>query len=1264
MSRPGFADRNKLAGWADTRQSQAELPRLVRRLILESVPNVVQVGMPAGEGVAAGKWDGTVRSAGGNAWVPDGLSVWELSVNGSPGVKANDDYGKRSDTPDGSPVDECTYVEAILRPWTARADWATDRRAEGKWKDVRAYGLDDIEAWLESAPITWAWFSEELGLSPYGMRTAETWWDAWASQTSPSIPPDLVLAGRDAAVAATSSRLNGPGITTIGGASLDETCAFLAAMAVKADTDGNGRMLARLAFVDDLLTWRSLIDSPRPLILVPMEAEFAREVPSGSAHCVLVPVTGTGLADITLPALDATRATAALKAAGMDDDKKADRAGRLARRSLTALRRNLATNKALHRPAWAELPIPRDVRAALLAGSWHDQQDGDQSILAELAGEDYDSFREKAVRLASEADPFILKVGPARHLVSAFDAWLLLAEQLTDDDLKRFESAVATVLGEDDPALELPASDRWKAGLEGKVRAFSSELRQGLARSLALLGVHGGVLTMSGGISGSDWANYLVRSLLKAANEDPSGVRWSSLSGVLPLLGEAAPGALLDAVAAGSAGSDPVMARLFTDQNDDGLFSADSPHTGLLWALEGIAWSSKHFGAAVDALARLEELDPGGRLSNRPIASLVSIFCPWHPENSVSPERRLKVIDAVRKRHETVAWKLLLSMLPEFRGVHSPTREPDYWDWKPAQVPVTTVEWLGLVSAVVDRCMSAAGHDGERWSAFLAHYADLPANDRLRAVEALTEVVEAHDVAQPDRTVLWNALRDLVGQHRQFADADWALPTEELIPLDDLIGKLTPSAAYPRHEWLFQQHRPHFDGARLRDDYPAYDAALAERRRDTMREIEAEGGLDAVRRLAASAEVSWSVGIALAEACPTYDDELLPLLESDSASDLQLAGQYYSQRFRDEGWDWLDALVARQDGEASIRRARLLLAAREFPAAWERAEGQGGSVDDDYWRNFVPYGLGGDFQHVEHVADKLIRVGRNAAAMDLLGVYSRRDGVDEVTRADLVATGLEALLVSGEDAEVRRLSSSDFEEMFALLERNRDAVGVDRVARLEWGFLAALGYEPDVPALQEALAESPDFFVEIVCEVYRPRNRAADEEDVEPADGGARARNGYRLLSSWTRPPGLVDGHLDADRLRTWVDAAKTLLEEHDRLEVGLVHLGHVLVSAPVEADGTWPSEVVRDLFEELHSEQLESGFDTEVRNSRGVTSRGLEDGGAQEEALASKYRTDADRFADEWPRIAAILRNIALSYDADARRNDDSAERFRQGLR
>ena len=91
MPEPGLVDRQELLAWVSTDRARSDLPRLIRRLILEMTPASVRVGMPADEGVQSGGWDGTVRSPETIRWVPEGLSLWELSTNTKASQKASGD---------------------------------------------------------------------------------------------------------------------------------------------------------------------------------------------------------------------------------------------------------------------------------------------------------------------------------------------------------------------------------------------------------------------------------------------------------------------------------------------------------------------------------------------------------------------------------------------------------------------------------------------------------------------------------------------------------------------------------------------------------------------------------------------------------------------------------------------------------------------------------------------------------------------------------------------------------------------------------------------------------------------------------------------------------------------------------------------------------------------------------------------------------------------------------------------------------------------
>lgn len=1260
MSRPGYVDRQMLKSWADQLASKGEFPRLVRQLILETTPDVLALGMPAGEGVAAGGWDGSVRSTMGNAWVPKGYSVWELSVDSSPGVKADRDYVKRDSTPDGTKLTDTTYVEVILRPWIDRNTWAKDKTAAGTWKRVCALGLDDIETWLQSAPVTWAWLSEEFGLNPFGLRTGRSWWATWNSQTVPAIPSDLPLAGRDEQMAELLQPVV-PGIVTITGPSVKDVCAFICAAAVKRERDGDGQFLARLALVDDLASWRRLLESPSPLILVALDPGFATEVPPECKHTILVPTVAHGDADISLAKLDASKISKALRDSGFQPQEQTDELGRLARRSLTALRRRLAKKSSLVHPPWADSPTTRAIRAILMLGSWADNKDGDRLAAEALSGMSYEDFRSECARLSAGEDPLITIVAGTWHLVSPVDAWMLLTGSLTSDDLNRLETVLVLVIGETDPALQLPEETRWwKASFEGKQRVHSADLRRGLSETLALLGTHG-TANADNSSAPTDWVRFVVRQLLDAANADNSGHGWQSIAPMLPRLAEAAPDVFADAVTRAVTQENSILATMFAAPNDDALF-ASSSHVHLLWALEVLAWSEQHFGQAIDLLARLDRLDPGGRSSNRPAESLSAIFCPWHPETTASSERRLKVLDALRRRYPDTAWPLLTSLLPTAHPTHFPTHAPDYRDWKPTHIPVSQTEYEDFVLAILNRLIHDAGNTVSRWIGLVDHYNDLPPKGREAFLAGLAILQTSNEFDDSGRIAIWKKLHKLVGEHREFATAFWALSEDELSRVEVAASGFAPTTASARSMPLFDDWSPYLGDVSRVDDHEQYETSLREHRIRAMSEIVAEEGIEVAISFTRKIKFPWAAGYALGAGSKTFDDKMFELLAADTANDAEAAFAYFQRRFQDEGWALIRELLARYAEAPATQRAEMLLATRDVPTSWEVAA-ENEDVNANYWQRFSCIGLGPDFGYIEIVARALMKAGRYAHTLQFLKIYSNETTIDGVLRANLIATALEQLLHNQEQIAPAGLHDYDFASMLSILERHTEELGSDRVANLEWSYLGALGHNPAVPTLSRTLAISPDFFVELISSVYRADDSAEQQQGPEDNNRASIARNAYNLLKTWNEPPGLVEGVMQADSLCHWVDQVSKKLGPSRRLAHAAEHLGEVLTHTPADPDDVWPGEVVREFLEEKQDEHIETGIYRAIVNGRGVTSRGPEEGGAQEDTLAAKYEADAIRVADEAPRSAAILRKIAESYRQDARRNEALAERFRTGL-
>jgi hypothetical protein len=1259
MSELPRIDSQRLKQWADTVSARTELPRLIRRLILETGRDVVQLGFPAGEGVSTSGWDGSVRATVSTPFVPAGLSVWELSVNSSPGKKAEEDYAKRSEMPDGSPTEQATYMAVSLRRWSKRGEWALEKVNDSRWASVRALGVDDIETWLEEAPVTNAWLADELELAPYGLRAAEAWWRGWSASTDPPLPVELVLAGRDSLATAIAQTLAAePSITTIAAASVEEVQAFLAAMALHL-ADEFPQLLPRLAFVDSVATWRALQGVKQPLVLVPIGEEVRKEVGAGSGHHVLVPLASASRADHELPPVDPAAARVTFEAVGIADTARLENLSHLARRSLLALRRTLAAKPELHSPGWARPPASRVVRAALLAGAWNALADGDRAIVADLAGLEGEDLREELDALAAAEDPLVGRLGESWAVTSPYDAWSQLHRALQDDDLRRLEKAVQAVLLETDPALTFPPEERWRASFTGTTSEHSASLKTGLAESILLLAVNGDEVADG---RGAAFATYLVRILLEAANFDPTGKLWSSLAPQLPRLAEAAPDAFLDAVREGMTGDRPVVREMFTDpKGQDALFRAGSAHVNLLWALESVAWSPRHFGLAVDVLASLAEIDPGGSLSNRPSSSLHAIFCPWHPENSADNAGRLAVIDALRSRHPQISWDLMLSMLPESHGVHMPTSEPTFRDWKPPRRQVTYVEYFELVGAVAERVAEDASSSGERWAMLIERGADLPPEDRAKIRARLTEKIAEFD--DEDRALLWESIRSSIARNREFADADWALPAEELDDYEMVLTSLSPSDALARVRWLFEEQLPDLDRSQL-DDVAGYEEELVRRRAAAIEEIESERGLEGVLALASGIEQPGIVGWALAAGSDgKHDGEMLGLLDSADASERAVSASFFSKRFSQDGWVVIETLLA--DRELSASAVGRLLLATHFPRSWELAEERGPEVEAAYWAEFWPYRLGPGSPHVDLAARKLMDPGRRpAVSLRLLGIFLRRND-DDGQLTLLVAEALDSLLedyMESGEAALEGLSSYDLTQIFGHLEAHREVIGIDRLGRLEWSYLGGLGHDPTAPTLFEILANDPQSFVRMICSIYKEHSV---EDPPEPTDAARRiAQNAYQLLSAWARVPGEDDdGKIEESALRAWIDQARDLLAAADRREVGDSHIGNILARARPDTQDDWPPETVRNLLEELQSKRIESGIAIQKYNSRGVVSKSIDTGGEAETELAERYESWAEKFQDRWPRSAAVLRDLGGSYRRDAREQDAEAEQRRRGF-
>ena len=1120
----------------------------------------------------------------------------------------------------------------------------------GEWCDVRVIDGTKLMDWVHQFPPVELWLTRRtIGIPSPQIETPEQCWDLVSSTGEPPpLTPMLFLVNRDEARAKLKEVVAG----TAGQLKLethfpDHIVDFVAACLADLDPVDRVDSAGRWLVVSGPEAWNTMTSQREKLVLVASpELDLSGETGTKliqkarrSGHAVIFGGPAGGIPDPASVPLRPPRShqvQEALEDAGYREERARiltqKSGGNLG--SLLRLLQNLSLM-----PEWSEDTLAADLAIAAFIGSWTETAEADRRILEELSGNSYGEWIGKMREVALRPSTPLTQRDGNWKFAARYEGWYALGRKLFDEHLSKLQSTAITVLKEEDPKFELPRDDRYASSVYGKVLAHSHLLRNGLAEALALLGSHPQALTSCTLGAAEKTAVVAVREILA----DADWKQWASLSGLLPLLAEAAPGEFLRAVENSLLGDPCPFDQMFAEEGDG--ITGGSYMSSLLWALETLAWDPDHLSRVVICLGELAARDPGGRYANRPANSLTTIFLPWLPQTCAGLAKRGTAVSALLDEHPDVGWKLLVSLLPQTHSASMGTRRPAWREVIPDnwRKGVTQREYYEQVALYSEMAITVAKSDRDKLAQLVDHMAQLPPETRQEFLAHLgSDAVVA--MSEGDRLTLWIELVDLVAEHRKFSDAEWAMTRDQVDQIASVAEKLAPAAPALRHQRLFSERE--LDLYEERGDYENQRNALEELRQSAVTEVAADGGVESVLRFAAAVQSPWRVGIAFgAVAPPDVDAAVLPgLLDTGERPLAQFVGGFVFSRFHLSAWQWVDAI---DTGQWTSPQIGQFLAFLPFiRGAWERSKRLLGSDESAYWSNTSanPYEADTD---LEVAVDKLIRHGRPHAALRCLHTMSHaKQSLD--TRL-----AVRALLSALETAEPRThwVGAHEIVAIIKFLQSD-SAIAPEELSRLEWEYLALLGRHSGARPrlLEQRLANEPKFF----CEAIRLVFRSTKEEDssVEPGEPEkAIAANVYRLLSRWQFPPGSqADGSYDGEALNSWLDEVKKECAETGHLDIAMTMVGHSLFYSPPDPDGLWIHRSAARTLNSKDARNMREGFRTELFNSRGA--HWVDPTGGAERKLANKHRNLAEAVEKAgYHRLATTLRELAASHDADADR-------------
>ncbi|NMX28485.1 addiction module antitoxin [Pseudomonas sp. WS 5406] len=1106
-------------------------------------------------------------------------------------------------------------------------------------------------------------------------RTLDVGWDDWAKVATPPLVGSLFSSAIEASKRTVLSWLSQPPEKPliITADSAEEAIAFISQLF--GELGGNELSIYRekVIIIDHAGALPRLAAEKTTFIPVVFSREVERELATHAnlIHSLVIYPRNAlnNKPDIILEPVSQNTFSNALESMGKPRDE-VSRLSDASGRSLTVLRRKLSTVPAVQMPEWAaDGSVASQLIPFLFVGAWDTSNQSDKTGLSLLSGvRDFDDIEKELQSLCHLNDSPVWSIGTFRGVVSKIDLLYAIAGVVTAADLERYFTVARMVLGEDDPSLDLEEDQRWAASIHGKTREFSSAFRQGISETLVLLAVHGQQLfDIRLGVQTNNEVIRTIRELLPT----PLTTRILEANDHdLATYAEAAPDEFLSIIERDLNSESPAVFGLLRPVNS-GVFGSSPSRTGLLWALEGLAWAPNTLPRATFILARLAQIEINDNWLNKPARSLEAIFRSWMPQTAANLQDRIALMKRLVERFPEVAWKICIAQF----GTHAQFGEYSH-------KPRWRTDGYGFGEPLIRL---------EPRIEFVREITDILLNWHSYSVEKLYDLVEQlSNFSEDDQSRVWKII--VTWAQKTASDSDKAAMREK-IRLTTLsrgalmrarrngsssglaaAGKevceaLEPTEIINRHSWLFRSGWIQESADDLENlegiDFKAGEKRTQDMRINALREIFELHGSAGILELAKLGQTSWIIGALSASYVLSRKD--LEELLIRTLPCIKVNGEFtglYKDLVRGLIRSLADKDLRREvitnatKGHPEVEIVEILLLSTFSRDTWDWVDTLSAGGQKKYWENIIPEHIHDSPSECNESVEKLLNYGRPRAAF--LGVCHSLNKINP----EVIAKLLWAIVQPGkEQAGHYMLEKYYVQEAFKQM-NDSGVLSIEQMASLEFAYIDVLGESLEhqegyqIPNLERYIESHPEFFVQAICWLYKRSDEGVDTFELQVMEDQVQtmAKRGMKFLQSLKSIPGHNDrGELKATLLSNWIVAVRDACDMHSRNGKADYWIGELLAHAPVGMDGVWPCEPVREVIEHIQSERMVHGAQIKIFNMRGAHFRGED--GAQERELAEKYRSWSEALRISHPFVSSqLLLQLAASYDYDALREDTNA--------
>jgi len=425
------------------RKMEGVLPELVRRLIVQSCPDIKYLRMPQGDDIWASGFDGIVYTKSGTSYVSCGCSIWEFGTNSDMLKKINEDYEKRTNDPKGVNQGETVFYLVTPKIWayaTSATEWEASHK--GPWKEVHVYDASVLCNWINSEPAVCAWLLEQFtDKTSKGFTTVHNAWTRFSNLTDPPLSHSLFALGRDEAVQQLQNQLTQK-ICCVRGDTFYDAIGFCLTVLLQ-----DPKLADSVIVVSKEETYRTLSEIVRGKTFL-LQFPFSGQVSDNNNTIICqsreqTPRYGT----IRLHSLWRSQFDRALR----DMNLPASQASELytfTHGNLLSLIRRIPGNAADTTPKWASMQGIDILCPLVFLRNFNTTSETARRVFSMLAGIDAAIVQQKYDELLRMEDTPIKRVDEWLIITNYEESWLTLHIDLSDTSSGRLFQTILTLLKE------------------------------------------------------------------------------------------------------------------------------------------------------------------------------------------------------------------------------------------------------------------------------------------------------------------------------------------------------------------------------------------------------------------------------------------------------------------------------------------------------------------------------------------------------------------------------------------------------------------------------------------------------------------------------------------------------------------------------------------------------------------------------------------------------------------------------------------------